>query len=131
MFVSSLSLVSASGLLNSKETAQEYVLTGVGLLAGSTILLLTVIWGTCVILGNIDFGASRDTSSAKKPFQRLRAFVTGSTFSFPFSSFPKFLYDNCAIKAVISKGHNRKGHLKIRECDTINTSFLFKDAEYA
>lgn len=69
--------MSASGLLNSKETAQEYVLTGVGLLAGSTILLLTVIWGTCVILGNIDFGASRDTSSVRKPFQRLRAFVTG------------------------------------------------------
>ncbi|MCD7448884.1 hypothetical protein HAX54_046978 [Datura stramonium] len=41
----------ASGLLNSKEVAQEYVLTGVGLLAGSTILLLTLIWGTCVLVG--------------------------------------------------------------------------------
>ncbi|WKA12028.1 hypothetical protein VitviT2T_029466 [Vitis vinifera] len=42
----------ASGLLNSKDTAQEYVLTAVGLLAGSTILLLTVLWGTCVIVGS-------------------------------------------------------------------------------
>ncbi|XP_059302148.1 sodium/calcium exchanger NCL1-like [Lycium ferocissimum] len=42
----------ASGLLNSKEVAQEYVLTGVGLLAGSTILLLTLIWGTCVFVGS-------------------------------------------------------------------------------
>ncbi|XP_022877451.1 sodium/calcium exchanger NCL2-like [Olea europaea var. sylvestris] len=41
----------ASGLLNGKETAQECVITGVGLLAGSTILLLTLVWGTCVILG--------------------------------------------------------------------------------
>ncbi|KAK4486672.1 hypothetical protein RD792_006730 [Penstemon davidsonii] len=41
----------ASGLLSNEEIAQECVLTGVGLLAGSTILLLTVLWGTCVILG--------------------------------------------------------------------------------
>ncbi|KAL2476399.1 sodium/calcium exchanger family protein/calcium-binding EF hand family protein [Abeliophyllum distichum] len=45
----------ASGLLNSKETAQECVLTGVGLLAGSTILLLTIVWGTCVIVGSQPF----------------------------------------------------------------------------
>ncbi|KAK2968386.1 hypothetical protein RJ640_004392 [Escallonia rubra] len=48
----------ASGLTNSKELAQEYVLTGVGLLAGSTILVLTVIWGTCVIVGSRDFPSS-------------------------------------------------------------------------
>ncbi|EYU44995.1 hypothetical protein MIMGU_mgv1a002795mg [Erythranthe guttata] len=42
----------ASGLTNrSNETAEELVLTGVGLLAGSSILLLTLIWGTCVLLG--------------------------------------------------------------------------------
>ncbi|KAL4375792.1 hypothetical protein GQ457_02G037970 [Hibiscus cannabinus] len=35
----------ASGLMNSKEVAQEYAYTGVGLLAGSSILLLTLIWG--------------------------------------------------------------------------------------
>ncbi|PIN16027.1 Calmodulin and related proteins (EF-Hand superfamily) [Handroanthus impetiginosus] len=45
----------ASGLWSNEETAQECVLTGVGLLAGSTILLLTLIWGTCVILGSQDF----------------------------------------------------------------------------
>ncbi|KAK9265345.1 hypothetical protein L1049_027214 [Liquidambar formosana] len=42
----------ASGLLNTKEVAEEYVFTGVGLLAGSTILLLTVLWGTCVIVAS-------------------------------------------------------------------------------
>ncbi|KAL6529687.1 hypothetical protein OROGR_015310 [Orobanche gracilis] len=44
-----------SGLLNNKEDAQELVLTGVGLVAGSSILLLTLLWGTCVVLGSQDF----------------------------------------------------------------------------
>ncbi|KAF7849239.1 hypothetical protein BT93_L1045 [Corymbia citriodora subsp. variegata] len=42
----------ASGLLNSEEVAQEYVVTGFGLMAGSSILLLTLLWGTCVLLGS-------------------------------------------------------------------------------
>ncbi|XP_044507498.1 sodium/calcium exchanger NCL2-like [Mangifera indica] len=42
----------ASELLNSKDEAKDYVHTGVGLLAGSSIWQLTVIWGTCVILGS-------------------------------------------------------------------------------
>ncbi|XWS10959.1 hypothetical protein CRYUN_Cryun38cG0043100 [Craigia yunnanensis] len=44
----------ASGLMNTKEVAQEYAYTGVGLLAGSSILLLTIIWGTCLIVGSQD-----------------------------------------------------------------------------
>ncbi|KAJ6966137.1 hypothetical protein NC652_003886 [Populus alba x Populus x berolinensis] len=43
----------ASGLLNTREVAQESVSTGVGLLAGTSILLLTLLWGTCVIAGSI------------------------------------------------------------------------------
>lgn len=43
----------ASGLLNTTEVAQESVSTGVGLLAGTSILLLTLLWGTCVIAGSI------------------------------------------------------------------------------
>ncbi|KAL1299495.1 hypothetical protein HN51_044035 [Arachis hypogaea] len=40
-----------TGLSSDKESAQEYASTGVGLLAGSSILLLTLVWGTCVIIG--------------------------------------------------------------------------------
>ncbi|XP_027927782.1 sodium/calcium exchanger NCL-like [Vigna unguiculata] len=40
-----------TGLSSDKEIAQESASTGVGLLAGSSILLLTVVWGTCVIIG--------------------------------------------------------------------------------
>ncbi|KAK4398339.1 Sodium/calcium exchanger NCL2 [Sesamum angolense] len=69
----------ASGLLNSKEVAQECVLTGVGLLAGSSILLLTLLWGTCVILGTQDFSdylqsdaaSSSDCPKQKNHLERL------------------------------------------------------------
>ncbi|KAK2423703.1 Calcium-binding EF-hand family protein [Trifolium repens] len=39
-----------TGLKSDKESAQEYASTGVGLLAGSSILLMTLVWGTCVIV---------------------------------------------------------------------------------
>ncbi|KAK4439143.1 Sodium/calcium exchanger NCL1 [Sesamum alatum] len=66
----------ASGLSSSDEIAQECVLTGVGLLAGSSILLLTIIWGTCIILGSQSFSShlhSNFSSDNKKhnPLERL------------------------------------------------------------
>ncbi|XP_073280194.1 sodium/calcium exchanger NCL2-like [Primulina huaijiensis] len=45
----------ASGLSSSQEQTEEYVSTGVGLLAGSTILLLTLIWGTCITVSRQSF----------------------------------------------------------------------------
>ncbi|TVU22849.1 hypothetical protein EJB05_32569 [Eragrostis curvula] len=49
-------LVLASGLSGNKETAQSQVLVGMGLLAGSTVFLLTLLWGTCVVVGKCDLG---------------------------------------------------------------------------
>lgn len=43
-----------SGLSGSTETAQDQVSVGMGLLAGSTVMLLTIIWGSCIILGKCD-----------------------------------------------------------------------------
>uniref|UniRef100_A0A162A925 EF-hand domain-containing protein n=1 Tax=Daucus carota subsp. sativus TaxID=79200 RepID=A0A162A925_DAUCS len=40
-----------TGLFSSDEGAQENVLTGVGMVAGSTIFNLTLLWGTCLFLG--------------------------------------------------------------------------------
>ncbi|WVZ72769.1 hypothetical protein U9M48_021178 [Paspalum notatum var. saurae] len=51
-------LVLVSGLSGSKETAQSQVLIGMGLLAGSTVFLLTLLWGTCVVVGKCDLGPS-------------------------------------------------------------------------
>ncbi|XAR56499.1 hypothetical protein NMG60_11037016 [Bertholletia excelsa] len=76
-------LLVASGLLNSKDTAQEYVYTGVGLLAGSTILLLTLIWGTCVIFAshnlstNTNPNPSIDSSLIQSPFRKAFSILTG------------------------------------------------------
>ncbi|KAK1414338.1 hypothetical protein QVD17_30082 [Tagetes erecta] len=47
-------LILVSGLSGSPETAQEQVSVGMGLLAGSTVMLLTVIWGACIIIGKCD-----------------------------------------------------------------------------
>ncbi|URE09925.1 calcium-binding EF hand family protein [Musa troglodytarum] len=47
-------LILVSGLSGSRETAQNQVLIGMGLLAGSTVMLLTVLWGSCIIVGKCD-----------------------------------------------------------------------------
>ncbi|KAL2944490.1 Sodium/calcium exchanger NCL [Bienertia sinuspersici] len=47
-------LILVSGLSGTPETAQDQVSVGMGLLAGSTVMLLTVIWGTCVLIGKCD-----------------------------------------------------------------------------
>ncbi|KDP36272.1 hypothetical protein JCGZ_09837 [Jatropha curcas] len=44
-------LVLVSGLTGSTTTAQRQVSVGMGLLAGSTVTLLTVVWGSCVVAG--------------------------------------------------------------------------------
>ncbi|KAL9998977.1 hypothetical protein Hdeb2414_s0513g00908401 [Helianthus debilis subsp. tardiflorus] len=62
-------VLSVSGLSGTKDVAQEYVLTGVGLLAGSAILLLTLTWGTCVIVGGRKFSSESGSSTSVIPTQ--------------------------------------------------------------
>ncbi|KAM7497209.1 hypothetical protein LguiA_021623 [Lonicera macranthoides] len=57
-----------SGLFGSKETAQIEVSVGMGLVAGSTVMALTVLWGSCIVAGKCDFvdsaiKESRDTKT--------------------------------------------------------------------
>lgn len=47
-------LIAVSGLSGSTATAQSQVLIGMGLLAGSTVMLLTALWGACTIVGKCD-----------------------------------------------------------------------------
>ncbi|XP_023914194.1 sodium/calcium exchanger NCL [Quercus suber] len=60
-------LILVSGLSGSTETAQSQVSVGMGLLAGSTVMLLTIIWGSCVIIGKRDIidSIARDTEDTK------------------------------------------------------------------
>lgn len=47
-------LLAVSGISGSVEVAQEQVSVGMGLLAGSTVMLITVIWGICINVGKCD-----------------------------------------------------------------------------
>lgn len=85
-----------SGLSGSKETAQSQVSVGMGLLAGSTVLLLTIIWGTCVIVGKCDIENSiaidsRDTRGfhlTGMPFETVLYLNLKIKLGQPTSSFP-------------------------------------------
>ncbi|KAK7313101.1 hypothetical protein VNO77_37512 [Canavalia gladiata] len=67
-------IILVSGLISDKESAQKYAATGVGLLAGSSILLLTIVWGTCVIIGSEklkSYSLSVDLDSSSTSIQQL------------------------------------------------------------
>ncbi|OVA14490.1 EF-hand domain [Macleaya cordata] len=51
-----------SGLYGSKETAQDAVTTGICILAGSTVMLLTLLWGSCLAFGSLDLSAPSKSS---------------------------------------------------------------------
>jgi hypothetical protein len=53
--------IAVSGLSGSKEVAQSQVLIGMGLLAGSTVMLLTILWGSCVVVGKCDLSENSTT----------------------------------------------------------------------
>ncbi|OIW06082.1 hypothetical protein TanjilG_29838 [Lupinus angustifolius] len=67
-----------TGLNSDKESAQEYASSGVGLLAGSSILLLTVVWGTCVIIGSQNLNDDHNPSGSKRPKLSIKESLTGS-----------------------------------------------------
>lgn len=80
-----------SGLSGSKETAQSQVSVGMGLLAGSTVMLLTVIWGSCVIVGKCDI----QDSTAKDSQNTKRCSLTGmpsSIYLYICSVYPVVLF---------------------------------------
>ncbi|GMY31966.1 sodium/calcium exchanger NCL-like [Fagus crenata] len=60
-------LILVSGISGTTETAQSQVSIGMGLLAGSTVILLTLIWGSCVIVGKCDLDGTiaKDATDTK------------------------------------------------------------------
>ncbi|KAG2372008.1 Sodium/calcium exchanger [Vigna angularis] len=63
------------GLVSNREIAEEYGMTGIGILAGSSILLLTVVWGSCVIVGRQQF--QHHSSASNSHHNTVKAFITG------------------------------------------------------
>ncbi|XP_041994288.1 sodium/calcium exchanger NCL2-like isoform X2 [Salvia splendens] len=76
-----IAMVIVSGILKSKEGAQESVSFGVGVYAGSTVFNLTLVWGMCVIIGRKEFlvksGDAYHHSSFKEKLSELKG--TGTT----------------------------------------------------
>ncbi|EEF37269.1 calcium ion binding protein, putative [Ricinus communis] len=70
-------IILASGLSGSTETAQSQVSVGMGLMAGSTVLLLTLLWGSCLIVGKCDIeGSVAVDSKDTKTFSLIGSGVT-------------------------------------------------------
>ncbi|KAI7980814.1 Sodium/calcium exchanger NCL2 [Camellia lanceoleosa] len=64
-------LMLVSGLVASADTAEEQAVMSMGFLAGSAVMLLTLIWGSCVAFGNTDLSKtlpSTTDTEIKKPF---------------------------------------------------------------
>eukprot|EP00252_Welwitschia_mirabilis_P014883 TRINITY_DN32947_c0_g1_i1.p1 TRINITY_DN32947_c0_g1~~TRINITY_DN32947_c0_g1_i1.p1 ORF type:complete len:594 (-),score=92.52 TRINITY_DN32947_c0_g1_i1:151-1932(-) len=53
-------LILVAGVSGTKETAQEQVVIGMGLLAGSTVMLLTALWGSCLLVGKCDLNQEEE-----------------------------------------------------------------------
>ena len=72
-----------TGLSGSTDTAESMATMSMAMLAGSAVMQLTVIWGSCVFFGNYDISDS-STSSAlennKKPFSLTGFFSCSATF---------------------------------------------------
>ncbi|KAJ8765240.1 hypothetical protein K2173_011920 [Erythroxylum novogranatense] len=72
-------LILVSGISGTVATAQSQVSVGMGLMAGSTVMLLTLIWGSCVIVGKCDI---RDTGDGAVDGRNTKGFsLTGSGVS--------------------------------------------------
>ncbi|KAF9666603.1 hypothetical protein SADUNF_Sadunf16G0245900 [Salix dunnii] len=72
-------LILVSGLSGTTETAQSQVSVGMGLLAGSTVMLLTVIWGSCVVVGKCDIDETDNYAIDRENTKRFS--LTGSGVS--------------------------------------------------
>ncbi|XP_058095701.1 sodium/calcium exchanger NCL1-like [Magnolia sinica] len=83
-------LILVSGLSGSKETAQHQVLIGMGLLSGSTVMLLTLLWGSCVIVGKYDLSDS-STSIDSRDTKRCSLTGSGVTTDLPTSHAAKIM----------------------------------------
>lgn len=64
-----LFLFSASGLTASTTSVEEQAEMGMGFLAGSAVMLLTLVWGSCIAFGSTDFSKTFSSDNQnQKPF---------------------------------------------------------------
>ncbi|KAH7658100.1 EF-hand-containing protein [Dioscorea alata] len=83
-------LILVSGLSGSRETAQSQVVIGMGLLAGSTVMLLTVLWGSCIVVGKCDL-SENSTSVDLQDTKGFSLFGSGVSVDLPTSHAAKIM----------------------------------------
>ena len=68
------------GVTGSTDTIEALATMGMGLLAGSTIMLLTLIWGSVIAFGSYDLSQPSDSSDIenKRPFSLTGFFLVSS-----------------------------------------------------
>ncbi|KAI3509800.1 hypothetical protein L1887_25323 [Cichorium endivia] len=70
-------IILASGVFGSVKVAQDQVYIGMGLLAGSTVFLITLIWGDCLLNGKCDIVNSVAVDNQDtKPFDMIGSGVS-------------------------------------------------------
>ncbi|KAL6574056.1 hypothetical protein OROHE_001598 [Orobanche hederae] len=77
-------LVLVSALSGSVEAAQQRATLGMGLVAGTTVMLLTLIWGISVVLGSYDLSEAitTDTSAVPNKTPKGHGIVTDAETSY-------------------------------------------------
>ncbi|GMH20483.1 hypothetical protein Nepgr_022324 [Nepenthes gracilis] len=95
-------LILVSGLSGSKETAQSQVSVGMGLLAGSTVMLLTVMWGASVVAGKRDL---QESGVSTDNWTRYAAMImVGSVVPFIVVQVPQLLSSSSGRRLAILIG---------------------------
>lgn len=89
-------MITATGLTTSKQKAQDYVVTGAGLLAGSSILLLTLLWGVCFICARTK---SVKYQGAQPLINQIAFFIFFMTYD-RYNLFLPHMFKNHVIKIV-------------------------------
>ena len=98
-------MIVVSGIGGTKAEAQEEVAVGIGTLAGSTVMLLSIAWGGSLVLGRCDIEDGRavnkkltkgwdnmETGVTSDAATRLNAYImVASAFFYLFPQIPTFL----------------------------------------
>ncbi|XP_022715795.1 sodium/calcium exchanger NCL2-like [Durio zibethinus] len=78
-------LVLVSGISASEETIQTMAKISMGLLAGSTIMMLTLIWGSVIAFGRYDLSDTSSSSNSSNPDNADTSISSNAKSNKPFS----------------------------------------------
>jgi len=116
---------SVTGLSSDKEIAQESASTGVGLLAGSSILLLTVVWGTCVIIGKKKLINDSSFDGSHSSRRGITKSLTGLFFIHSLYLSPCTVFKFVKLQIILFTDGGGKKLISIRFESLLKNMFMF------